>query len=87
MYEKLEKLTVFYPTYILQTWWIQSCTWYLNVVISQLCKIQFGKSYLPLDSNTNTATSDRFAYTCQDGGENRDKAECKLKIIKMFKQG
>jgi len=34
-------------------------------------KFEFGKTYLPSDSNANTVISDRFAR--QDGVDNRDK--------------
>ena len=64
MYGKSEKLTERLPAklrYILQTWGIQLFTLHFNVLIQKLREIQFWKSNLPSDSNTNTVISDLFA--------------------------
>ena len=43
------ELSVFYPTYILETWWIQSSTQYFNVAIRKLRKIRFWKNLLVIE--------------------------------------
>lgn len=80
---KLWVLSIFYPTYILQTYnLLLTCSILTLWFISCRCcvKFNFGKNYLPSDSHISTVISDCFAYPSW-WPRNRDKTYCSIHAV------
>ena len=79
MYEKLEKLIErvlanLHSSNLVNTILVSLLS-ILTLQFINYVKFNFGKSYLPSDTHTNTVISSALP-TRQDGAENRDKAYC-----------